>query len=314
MSAGPGDVLRRAGAWAVRRTIVTRALTTTPRARGRGLALLWHRISPEEPRPTDVVPTVTSDRFREQLEVLGELGDVVPLADLERPGEGGRPRFALTFDDDDPRHVDHALPVLRQLGMPATFFLSGRFTAGLGPYWWELLERQLATRGVQAVADELGVPAGDPESVAAAVERRAEARMLLEERTDPTGLATFTAEHVQRLRSAGMEIGFHTLRHPLLPLVPVDRLEDEVRDGRASLETVVGAPLHRFAYPHGGVDAAVARHVAADGYVSAWTSSQHPADPHGDPHRQGRWEPRDRPADALVRGVLRRLHLPGGGS
>jgi peptidoglycan/xylan/chitin deacetylase (PgdA/CDA1 family) len=259
-------------------------------ARGRGIALLWHRIRPEGPRPHEVVRSVSTSAFARQLDVVQQLGDIVPLAELERPHRGLRPRFALTFDDDDPGHANHALPFLLARGLPATFFLSGRWRSGLGPYWWEILEVRMSSRGIAETAVDYGLPPETgPGAIASAVTGTAGASELAEAAIGLTA-GTMTAEQAHRLTAAGMEVGFHTVQHPSLPRLDDVDLRTAVLDGRKELADELGAEVRRFAYPHGHVDARVARLVRVGGYRSAWTTAKRVIAGDGDPMLHGRWD------------------------
>jgi peptidoglycan/xylan/chitin deacetylase (PgdA/CDA1 family) len=71
--------------------------------------------------------TVTPDDFRAQLHCCRERFDIVPLARAAalaggEPLPGERPAVALTFDDCYADNLDHALPLLRDTGAPATFY------------------------------------------------------------------------------------------------------------------------------------------------------------------------------------------------
>lgn len=259
-------------------------------ARGRGIALLWHRIRPEGPRPHEAVRSVSTSAFARQLDVLQQLGDVVPLAELERPHRGLRPRFALTFDDDDPGHAEHALPLLLARGLPATFFLSGRWRSGLGPYWWEVLEAGISSNGVAQTAVHYGLPPETgPVQIANALTGTSRACELAESAVGLTA-GTMAAEQAHRLTAAGMEVGFHTLQHPSLPRLDDVGLREAVLAGRQELADELGAEVRRFAYPHGHVDARVARLVRVGDYRSGWTTAKRVIAGDGDPMLHGRWD------------------------
>ena len=65
--------------------------------------------------------------FRRQLEWLASRYDVVAVEKVLEVARGGRPAArptaAITFDDGFRDNFDAAAPVLRQLGLPATFFV-----------------------------------------------------------------------------------------------------------------------------------------------------------------------------------------------
>jgi peptidoglycan/xylan/chitin deacetylase (PgdA/CDA1 family) len=277
--------------------------------RGHGLALVYHRVTDASPAPTgEVVPSVDCARFRAQVSALAELGDVVDLhALLEPPAGHSRPRFALTFDDDYPHHLTHVLPVLRELGLPGTFFLSGRDLHDLGPYWWERLEQLVAARGLAAAGHALGIAARSPQALAAACEADPGAQRRLAT-IAPAGERPLDVDGIRALVAAGMTLGFHTVDHPFLPTLDDDELAAALSVGRDELAAVAGRSLNLFAYPHGKADARVARAARAAGYRAAWTGWPRPARVGDDPFLLGRWEPGPLELDSFVAAIGVRLH------
>ena len=55
------------------------------------------------------------------------------------------------------------------------------------------------------------------------------------------------------LHQAGIEIGAHGVEHAPLDTADAETAERELRDGRATLEQVVGSPVRSLAYPYGAV-------------------------------------------------------------
>jgi peptidoglycan/xylan/chitin deacetylase (PgdA/CDA1 family) len=58
-------------------------------------------------------------------------------------------------------------------------------------------------------------------------------------------------EQVRELHRAGMEIGAHTARHPILASVPAEVAKDEITSGRDELARIIQAPVEVMAYPNG---------------------------------------------------------------
>jgi peptidoglycan/xylan/chitin deacetylase (PgdA/CDA1 family) len=278
-------------------------------ARGRGMVLLYHRVGKVQDFD-EVIPTVDVATFRGQLIALRQAGDVVPLDQLldARPA-GPRPRFAITFDDDDTNYVEHVLPVLLELGVHATFFLSGRALHGLHEYWWEMLERAISAHGAGEVARILGVRPGTGREIAA----RCEGDPGLGERLHalvPVRAASMTSVEIRRLVDAGMCVGFHTLHHPVLPLLSEPDLVRALTEGLAELVAACGAPVRFLAYPHGRADERVAAHAHAAGYHAAFVTGGLPTGAGSPPFRTGRWEPGALTPDRLLGGLALRLHRP----
>jgi peptidoglycan/xylan/chitin deacetylase (PgdA/CDA1 family) len=302
--------VRPAADLALRRPAVRGVALRVAAARGRGIALLWHRVRPSGPRDGEAVRAVATSELAAQLDTLLEVGDVVPLATLEVAGRSSRPRFALTFDDDDAGHVEHTLPLLHERGLPATFFLSGRWREEDGPYWWEVLEARVRTEGAAAVATRYGLtPDTTVEGIAVAL-TGTQAAAALAAASPGAGPSPMTHEQARALVEAGMEIGYHTRHHPSLPTLADQDLGAAVVDGRARLASELDTPVTTFAYPHGHADDRVAAAVSAGGYRSAWTTSKRVAARGEDPMRLGRWDLGHRDLDAfraaLLLGLARR--------
>jgi len=95
-------------------------------------------------------------------------------------------------------------------------------------------------------------------------------------------------DEVRALARAGLEIGFHTLRHFQLPLLDDAALSRAVRDGRERLERASGGELTTVAYPHGKADPRVADAAKDAGFAFGFTSRWTPVEPGSDPLLLGR--------------------------
>jgi peptidoglycan/xylan/chitin deacetylase (PgdA/CDA1 family) len=306
---------RRAATALLQLNPVSRAVRALARARGHSLVLVYHRLGPPVPPNCEIVPAVPVDVFRAQLQALGEIVDLVALHDIltqdTSPSASGvrRPAVAITFDDDLQSHVEHALPVLREFGVPAAFFLSGRALHGLGPYWFEQLEMILIAYGERRTATLLGRPGTDVARLVLACQRDPELRGRVREHASdlPTPVVP-GPEAISALADAGMTIGFHTVDHSVLPILDDPALEEAVSRGRQELAAIAGAKLRYFAYPHGKTDERSAAAVRRAGFEAAFTGTPRPVRRGDDRHRLGRWEPGAIGSDDLVRKLAVRLH------
>jgi peptidoglycan/xylan/chitin deacetylase (PgdA/CDA1 family) len=286
------------------------ALRRIAAARGRSLILLYHRVGNPHGSAPAVVPWVPTDLFRRQIEALTEAGDVVPLTRLLEPARSQRPRFALTFDDDYRNHANVVAPLLQRLGVPATFFLSGRALSGLGRYWWEILEDLVAREGAVAVARMLGRPPAPVQDLALACERDPGLQELLGGEDTVPSPAHLDADQLRQLARPPFTFGFHTLHHPVMTELDDDLLRTALDEGRARLSEHVGAPLELFAYPHGKADARTATAVRAAGYAAAFTGRPHATGRTGDRYLLGRWEVGDAAVDQMLIGAATRINRP----
>jgi peptidoglycan/xylan/chitin deacetylase (PgdA/CDA1 family) len=301
--------VKRAGKGLLRLPPLRGAALRAAAARGNGLALLYHRVTDDDAPPSgDLVPSIPRRLLRRQLEALGEVGDLVPLERLHTPAVGRRrPRFGLSFDDDYRSHGDQALPVLRALGVTATFFLSGRSLHGLGPYWFEVLERLVTERGLEQVRRLLGVAAATPADLGVACEGDPRLQRLVAAAAD-LAPGHLQPAQIAQLGEEGMTVGFHTLHHRRLVDLGDDGLRLAMADGRQALEAAVGRRVDLLAYPHGKADGRVAAAARTAGYRMAWTGWPRPVRAGDDPYLLGRWEPGPLETDDFLAALSVRLN------
>lgn len=308
-------VTRRVVTSFLRAPRVNGALRTLARVRGHRLVLVYHRVGAPVRPGSEIIPSVPVDVFRLQLQTLGEVVDFVTLDELLqdeplRPtvGDRRRPAVALTFDDDLPSHVEHALPVLQELGVPAAFFLSGRGLHGLGAYWFQDLEALLVAHGEQRLAAMLRVPEHS-EGLMLACERDRDLRRRVRElATRIPAPEILQPEGIAALVAANMAIGFHTLDHDILPDVDDRMLEEAMSRGLQELATIAGANPKYFAYPHGKCDTRSAAAVERAGFKAAFTGMPHAVRRTDDRYRLGRWEPGPVAGQDLLSKTAVRLH------
>jgi peptidoglycan/xylan/chitin deacetylase (PgdA/CDA1 family) len=286
------------------------------RLRGHRLVLVYHRVGDPLPPDCEIVPSVPVDMFRRQVQALGEVADLVSLDSLvsgassDSPAaRARRPMVALTFDDDLPSHVQHALPLLREHGVPAAFFLSGRSLHGLGAYWFQQLETLLVAHGALRTAALLHTT----ETTTAGLTRACEGNAVLRRRVSELAAAlpappVLRPDAISTLAAGGITVGFHTVSHDVLPLLDEPALLHAVSDGRAELAAATGASVRYFAYPHGQSDRRSAAAIRGAGFRAAFTGVPSPTRAGADGFRVGRWEPGPLAIDELLVKLAVRLH------
>lgn len=268
--------------------------------------LIYHRVVAE---PDPLAPDeVCAREFDWQLGVLDRWFTVLPLRDAVaslRAGTLPVRSACVTFDDGYADNVTVALPILRRRGLPATFFLAAGFIDG-GRMWNDsVIETIRRAQGDTLDARCIGLDRIDISTVA--LRRHAIAELLSalkylppEERqvrvdklaaesdcSLPTDMM-MTTEQVRQLRANGIEVGAHTMTHPILAQLDAERAEGEIRDGKLRLETLTGAPVTLFAYPNGkpGRDyrpehVAIVKRLGFEAAVStAWGVAHESSDPY----------------------------------
>lgn len=70
----------------------------------------------------------------------------------------------------------------------------------------------------------------------------------------------------------GIEIGAHSMTHPFLSRLDMDRIREEVQGPKAALGERLGRPVEFFCYPYGDYDDRVAEAAKEAGYLGAVTT------------------------------------------
>ena len=238
-----------------------------------------------------------------QLRLLCLAFPVVPLDQL-RNGAKGRARVALTFDDGLRNNVDVAYPVLRKLGLTATFFVCpGLIDAGAWLWNHEARERlrSLDAHGLVEVAARIGAPIDGVEpiiewmkSLKIAERRRVEGQIRAAtpnfKPTDEQGAEFDLArwDELARLDTKTVTIGSHTMTHPILTSLSEEETDAETRDSRFILERRLGREVSVFCYPNGDLNQG-ALASARRYYRSAVTTEPGRLEGAPDPHRLPRY-------------------------
>ncbi|MDL2353692.1 MAG: polysaccharide deacetylase family protein [Pseudomonadota bacterium] len=246
---------------------LARAVSLSP-LRKRLSILIYHRVlaAPDPLFPAEV----DAQRFEQHLRYLKRSFNVISLSEAVHGlrHDSLPPRAAcITFDDGYADNAEIALPLLQRHALPATFFVATGFLDGgrmfndtvielvrRAPAQLDLTPLQLGRytldswgsrrQAVGALLDQLKyLPLAEREDKIAAL-------------TELVGIALpddlmMRTDQLRRLHAAGMEIGGHTVSHPILARMSAAGARDEIAAGKAQLEQLIGAPVRLFAYPNG---------------------------------------------------------------
>jgi peptidoglycan/xylan/chitin deacetylase (PgdA/CDA1 family) len=272
---------------------VARALFRTPalaalrwgqRRRGGVAVLMYHGFG--DPQFMDPNFFVGAANFRDQVRYLAAHYRLVPLDEVFARMAAGRPLpaggVAVTIDDGFRNVYEHAAPVLRAAGCPATLFVSTGPLDTRTSLWPIKVHHWFATAPVQAL--RVSLPGGDGAGgsreqtlrLGTPAERRRARREVmgvlqgLEPRRQQEALAAVAAalglspgadpfeimpmlswDETRALARDGLSIGGHTVSHPSLTAVGPAEARAEVVECRKRLEDEIGKPVATFAYPFG---------------------------------------------------------------
>ena len=191
---------------------------------------------------------IAASRFESHCRMLRECCDPISLDDWRAALRGGPPLperpVLITFDDGYRSVLTKGAPILAEYGLPAAVFVcTGPMITRRRLWFDDVAERE----GEDVV--EIWKSRGHEEWAAACA-----ATSALDER-DPRAL--MTPEELAKLAGAGIiEIGGHTVSHPILAHAPAREQRREIEENLRSIQQWVGKPVRAFAYPNGrpGID------------------------------------------------------------
>jgi peptidoglycan/xylan/chitin deacetylase (PgdA/CDA1 family) len=241
-----------------------------PRARlERARARQHHRIGDPGETPFDrALWTASAEDLDAQVRFLVRNFDVVGPDDVADLGPGRH--VLITFDDGYRDNHTLALPILREHGATAAFFLTTDFLDVPGLAWWDEIAWMVRTSPrASLVLDGAAVRFDEPDRTAAvsALVDRAKAlpgRALgpyLDRVAEATGSGRapcmvadgqwMTWRMARELLAAGMHVGGHTVTHPILARLEPDLQRREILGCRERLQAELGIPMRWFSYPNG---------------------------------------------------------------
>ncbi len=243
-------------------------LTSGPGRRKKLFILIYHRVldKPDFMRPGEV----DKQAFAWQMELLANYFNVLPLPEaLEKLKNDQLPARAvsITFDDGYADNYLNALPILKKNNLNATFFIATGYLNG-GIMWndqvIEAVRRldsdtlDLTPYGLQC----FDVKTTEKKSAAAqqvlqkikhlpTQKRQTIADFMTTQVKSVPNHLMMTNEQVVQLHRAGMEIGGHTVTHPILANLDEDQAAQEINQNKQTLEQLLQQKIRLFAYPNG---------------------------------------------------------------
>ena len=246
----------------------------------RGLLVLnYHRIGRCEGSLFDWdLWSAAADQFDAQTAHLKRHFDMIGANDLDQAARDSSGRFVMiTFDDGYRDNYELAFPILRDRGVPATFFITTGFLDDGVLAWWDEVAWMVRTSQKSTLARNDWTGDGirfDEPGRNEAVQRLLRIYKQLEgDRTDayleflaeatgsgraPSEIAHdtwMTWDMVREMSSAGMSIGGHTVTHPVLSRLDRDAQQREIGRCKQRIEEELGETITAFSYPVGSPDA-----------------------------------------------------------
>jgi peptidoglycan/xylan/chitin deacetylase (PgdA/CDA1 family) len=270
-----------------------------PRLTGGGAILCFHSIAtPEYPANGDA--HVSLDDFKTTLRIARRWGRIVPLSELVTRHVRGRSTsglIAVTFDDGYEALRREVKEFVRREAVPISVFIVLDAADTGAPFWWDRVDDLFArtTRDRwRAFENACGLPEeyrrGQPREfgplrplrqwILASFTGRwprhldPELEALEQEVGYKTRHRAMTFAELAELASMPeVEIGVHTISHPVLPLLSDSDLQNEIAVAYRMLRERVGTVLPVLAVPFGLYDERTLRLAASLGMMASLTLS-----------------------------------------
>ncbi len=237
------------------------------------LVLTYHRVATLSSDPEMLA--VTPVNFRAQMRHLKENVSLVRFG--EDWTKAPKPAVAVTFDDGYADNAIAALPILEEIGVPATFFVSTGMIGTVREFWWHELDRILLSgQNLPASFTLQDDCSGKRWSTDTRSEREQCYREIvhLMSRADPerreNWLAqirlwshcgnepvdsphrTMTPDELRILAASSVAtIGAHTVTHSRLSSLSIAAQREEITTSKKHLEAWLGREINVFSYPFG---------------------------------------------------------------
>lgn len=236
------------------------------------IILLYHRVT--ELSADAEMLAVSPTNFRQHMQFLKQhfsLGRFdEDWAGLEKPA------VLVTFDDGYADNVLEALPILEEVGVPATFFVSTGHIGTDKEFWWHQLEGILLRDGRFPSRFRLGDAdygrSWETSSMAARQELYTSLNALMQrvvpERREvwldqlrawagpgdekEKKHRSMSQEEIKRLaNSPWATVGAHTVTHSVLSSLTDAQQREEIFSSKRELERIIGREITTFSYPFG---------------------------------------------------------------
>ena len=241
-------------------------------------AFNYHRIGDKDKTPYDrAILSCTQCAFEQQIMLLKQhftIINTIELAELIAQNKVQDGRFAvITFDDGYLDNYTEAFPILKKYQVKAVFYLTTTFLNGEQLTCWDeiaywlrkshgkeyqlpnstlkhTLEKENIDQTIRIIMTE--IKQSRTVSVLAALEDIRKTFPQAKDELSAEKAQLFMGwEHAEALLTEGMEIGSHTLTHPILSQLENEQHRAEIVDSKKVLEERLNCTINSIAYPVG---------------------------------------------------------------
>jgi peptidoglycan/xylan/chitin deacetylase (PgdA/CDA1 family) len=236
--------------------------------------LMYHSVMPNPAQHADSLGGIihSQTEFRAQMELLARDYKPVSLAEvvqkLNTTGSLPKRSVVVTFDDGYTDNYEVAMPILNQLGIPATFYITVdcvehrklpwpsrlryAFRSTKASAWtdasqksWDLRTPESREQAYLASCDDCCQRAGiAQEEFVTSVENQLQSRV-----PDDFSSLMMSYEQARGLARNGHIVGSHTMTHPNMAHINESDAEVELAESKRRIEAELKMPVPHFSYP-----------------------------------------------------------------
>lgn len=230
--------------------------------------LMYHRISMDTNSEG-----ISAEQFREQVKILKKYFFPMTLKDLMQAHEAGNvPKHAVvvTFDDGYADFANYAWPIIQEVGIPATIFITTGFVNGDLWLWPDeikyaikyTLKREVSLPVLgKVIIKNNAVNAWNILADHCLKVKNSEKNIILDrlycelevERpmTAPAEVSAVSWKQLKEMVDSGLEVGSHSHTHPILTKLDQVELHQEIYLSKELIKKNLDVDPVSFCYPNG---------------------------------------------------------------
>ena len=216
--------------------------------------------------------SANSKSFNDQVRIAKKYFDLRTFENIDAPHK--KPRFIITFDDGHKDNYEIAYPILRNSSACAVFYVSTDYIGTDKLFWFEsiayrILNADIGEYQLNGTKLNLTNSRSERESIVEKLlcQLKSEANdkrisLLLEIENIPVNrkepavempeIGNLTWDQVREMAEHGMEIGSHSVTHPVLSKLTDQQLKTEIVQSKNKIEEIIDKKVRSIAYPVGG--------------------------------------------------------------
>ena len=239
--------------------------------------LYYHRIldlQQEFEYDRDVV-SICPEIFDKQLKFLADNFHIVSfyeLVDILQKSESlPSNSLVITFDDVYKDFFETAYPLLTKYGLPSTLFLTTDYIDNIRMSWWDKVAYLINnTKKSTLNINDFGrfhIKDKSKYKIIGVLIKRLKnmdeinknivihnLKSQLDVDIDEKKISTNLFLHwkdIRKMCNNGVELGAHTVTHPILTKIPIERAREEIINSKMKIEKETGESISIFSYPNG---------------------------------------------------------------